>query len=117
MNLIPACRATSTKTTWLPDERADRPLRLAAKAAPAALASIFRRVQPKAVPIRASLHHGQMEGHPKNGLDTAYHVVYNRPEGGIGLYAVTTPNPSRAFRAPTKVPLRIFSSCCLEVIS
>src|ERR1035437_1710798 len=93
MNLIPACRATSTKRTGLPDGRANRLLRLAANAAPAALASSFRRVQPKAVPIRASLHHGQMEGHPKNGLDTAYHVVYNRPEGVIGLYAVTTSKP------------------------
>src|ERR1035441_8962035 len=91
MNPIPACRATFTKRTGLPNGRANRPLRLAAKVAPAALASIFRRVQPKAVPIRASLHHRQMEGHPKNGLDTAYHVVYNRPEGGIGLYAVSRP--------------------------
>src|ERR1035441_5814648 len=112
MNLIPACRATSTKCTGLPDGRADRPLRLAANAAPAALASIFRRVHPRSVLIRASLHHRRLEGHPKNGLDTAYHVVYNRPEGVIGLYAVTTPNLSVALRAPTPVPRRGFSFCC-----
>src|ERR1017187_350942 len=115
MNLIPACRATSTKRTGLPDERANRRLRWAANAPPVRLASIFRRVHPRSVLIRASLHHRRMEGHPKTGLDTAYHIVYNRPEGELDCTPLQRPNSSPAFPGSDSSPATQFFILLFEV--